>query len=78
MGTAEGVSDQSYMSLGYKPSCKGDSSQCFEGRRTVVHKEVNTKVFIKQKWQEIFAWRWGQENHDSLCRSEDICPENKG
>lgn len=40
MGAAVGVSDQSY-----KTSRKGESSQCFEGSRTVVHKEGNTKAF---------------------------------
>ena len=45
MGAAKGVSDQSYMSLGHKISYIGGSSQCFEERRTVVHKEENTKAF---------------------------------
>lgn len=44
MGVAEGVSDKSCVSLGYKASHKGDSSDCFEKRRTVVHKETNTKA----------------------------------
>ena len=44
MGVAEGVSDKSCVSLGYKASHKGDSSDCFE-KRTVVHKETNTKAF---------------------------------
>ena len=64
MGAAKGVSDQSYMSLGHKISYKGGSSQCFEERGTVVHKEENTKAF---HWLEMAksAWRWGQEKYDS-------------
>ena len=45
MGAVKGVSDQSSMSLGYKVSYKGDSSQCFKERTTAVHKEENTKAF---------------------------------
>lgn len=44
MGIADGVSDQSYMSLVRKASCKGDSNQRFK-RRTVVHKAVSTETF---------------------------------
>lgn len=44
MGVAGGVSDQSYMSLDIKASCKYDSNKCFKGR-TVVHKAVSTKAF---------------------------------
>lgn len=44
MGIAGGVSDQSYMSLDLKASCKCDSNQRFKGR-TVVHKAVSTEAF---------------------------------
>lgn len=43
-GVAGGISDQSYMSLDHKASCKGDSNQCLQGR-TMVHKAVSSEVF---------------------------------
>ena len=45
MVVTSGISDQSYSRLDHKSSCKGDSSQCFEGRRTVIDKVANTKAF---------------------------------
>lgn len=45
MVVISGISDQSYLRLDYKFFCKGDFSQCFEGRRIVIDKVVNIKVF---------------------------------
>lgn len=44
MGAAGVFSDQRYMSLEHKSSCKGDLNHHFKGR-TMVHKAVRTEAF---------------------------------